>query len=80
MNYYNVTLSSYLQFNYLSHFLLTLHLIPLMKKLPDARIINVTSAAHNNGEFNIKNVQGFSNYDKAKFFANSQLYQVYKIM
>lgn len=65
-----------MQVNYLSHFLLTLHLLPILRKAPDARIINVTSSAHNNGELNVKNMQGKASYDKAKFYANSTLYQV----
>jgi len=67
---------SHFQVNYLSHFLLTLHLLPLLRKESDARIINVTSAAHNDGELNMKNMQGRGGYDKSKFYANSTLYQV----
>lgn len=34
------------QTNYLSHFLLTVRLLPLLRKSPDSRIINITSKAH----------------------------------
>lgn len=34
------------QTNYLSHFLLTLKLLPLLKRSRDSRIINITSSSH----------------------------------
>lgn len=34
------------QINYLSHFLLTVKLLPLLKRSRDSRIINITSASH----------------------------------
>lgn len=38
------------QTNYLSHFLLTVKLLPLLKRSRDARIINITTSSHRNVE------------------------------
>ena len=40
----------------LGHFLLTLHLVPLLKKSSAARIVNVSSRLHNFGEIQLNNI------------------------
>ena len=56
---------------------MSIKLLPTMKHhRQDARVVLVTSTTHTSGEFNLKNMQGKTNYNKAKWFANSQLYQV----
>ncbi|KAJ8031749.1 Short-chain dehydrogenase TIC 32, chloroplastic [Holothuria leucospilota] len=65
------------QVNYLSHFLLTLLLLPLLKEsAPNCRIINVSSEAHKWSEFKLDNIQGQKAYGVNKFYGNSKLYQV----
>ncbi|CAG2176092.1 unnamed protein product [Oppiella nova] len=41
---------------YLGHFLLSLHLLPLMRKSSDARIINVASVGHLFGQIYLQNI------------------------
>ncbi|CAG2118097.1 unnamed protein product, partial [Medioppia subpectinata] len=42
--------------NYLSHFLLTLHLLPLMRVSPKARVINVAAGGYGLGKINFTNI------------------------
>ncbi|CAG2106076.1 unnamed protein product, partial [Medioppia subpectinata] len=42
--------------NHLGHFLFTLHLIPLLKKAPAGRIVNVSSGAHIHGQIHLQNI------------------------
>ncbi|CAG2106075.1 unnamed protein product, partial [Medioppia subpectinata] len=42
--------------NHLGHFLFTLHLIPLLKKAPAARIVNVSAEIHKFGRINLDNI------------------------
>ncbi|CAG2109542.1 unnamed protein product [Medioppia subpectinata] len=42
--------------NHLGHFLFTLHLIPLLKKAPAGRIVNVSSEGHNFGKIHLDNI------------------------
>ena len=69
------------QVNYLSHFLMTLHLLPLLRQsAPNSRIVNVSSTLHTSGVFNLENINGEQSYDRIKFYGNSKLYQViYKL-
>lgn len=71
-------LESSFQVNYLSHFLLTLHLIPLLKASgPNPRIINVSSSGHKMAEgVNLDNIQGQKSYTQMKFYGNSKLFQI----
>ncbi|KAJ8031747.1 Retinol dehydrogenase 12 [Holothuria leucospilota] len=65
------------QVNYLSHFLLTLLLLPLLKEsAPNSRIINVASEGHKFGEFKLDNIQGQKSYSFNKFYGNSKLFQL----
>jgi retinol dehydrogenase 12 len=53
------------QVNYLSHFLLTCLLLEELKKVPEGRIINVSSALYKNGifdELNLQSQKGFTPY------------------
>ncbi|XP_072045715.1 retinol dehydrogenase 11-like [Amphiura filiformis] len=65
------------QVNYLSHFLMTLHLLPLLRQsAPNSRIVNVSSTVHTHGVFNLENVNGEQSYDRLKFYGNSKMYQI----
>ncbi|VDI33925.1 WW domain-containing oxidoreductase [Mytilus galloprovincialis] len=71
------------QTNYLSQFLICVHLIPLMESSgsDDCRIIMVSSSVHDFAPpFDISKVQGKdlkpSSYDEAGYYAYSKLYQV----
>ena len=66
--------------NYLSHFLLTAKLLPIMKRSgEDCRILNMSSAAHSAGIVDLETI----NYDgppdkypKVQYYGRSKLYQV----
>nr|XP_006823714.1 PREDICTED: retinol dehydrogenase 14-like [Saccoglossus kowalevskii] len=65
------------QVNYLSHLLLTLHLMPiLIASGPGSRIVNVSSMSYLRGEFDLGNIQGQQLYDRLKCYGNSKLYQI----
>ncbi|XP_071825306.1 polyprenol dehydrogenase-like [Apostichopus japonicus] len=65
------------QVNYLSHFLLTLLLLPLLKEsAPNSRIVNVSSVAHLFGEVIHDNIQDLKSHRAHKFYLNSKLFQV----
>ncbi|XP_054153643.1 retinol dehydrogenase 13-like [Oppia nitens] len=49
--------------NYLGHYLLTLHLLPLMKRSPNARIINVVTSGYVFGQIFMDNI----NLDKGAY-------------
>ena len=74
----NMKMSLILQVNYLSHLLLVLKLLPVMKEsvTADARVIFVSSKMEARGEFTLDNIQGQLSYDRSKFYANSKLYMV----
>ncbi|XP_054152566.1 retinol dehydrogenase 11-like [Oppia nitens] len=42
--------------NHLGHFLLTMHLLPLIKRSSNARIVNVSSCGHQLGDINLNNI------------------------
>ena len=63
--------------NYLSHFLLILLLLPVLRETGgDCRILNVSSSAHKAGTFDLDNIQAQKSYDRMKFYGNSKLFQV----
>lgn len=62
--------------NHLGHFLLTNELIPLLKNSDDARIINISSAAHGGGKGLIENITDASKYDGRLQYSNSKLANV----
>lgn len=65
------------QVNYLAHFLLTLYLLPIMRRSgEDVRIINITDEVHTSGKLDLENMQGNRSYDRTGFYANSKLYQI----
>jgi NAD(P)-dependent dehydrogenase (short-subunit alcohol dehydrogenase family) len=49
--------------NHIGHFLLTVLLLDLLKKAKDARIINVSSLAHERGKINFEDLQSENNYN-----------------
>ncbi|XP_020623288.1 dehydrogenase/reductase SDR family member on chromosome X-like isoform X2 [Orbicella faveolata] len=71
---------THFQVNYLSHLLLVLKLLPVMKQSvnpADARVIFVSSRMERwRGEFNLANIQGQLSYDRTKFYSMSKLYMV----
>lgn len=71
---------THFQVNYLSHLLLVLKLLPIMKQSvdpADARVIFVSSRMESwRGEFNLANIQGQLSYDRTKFYSMSKLYMV----
>jgi NAD(P)-dependent dehydrogenase (short-subunit alcohol dehydrogenase family) len=62
--------------NHLAYFLLTLELLPLMEGLPDARIVNVSSVAHERGAIDFDDLQGALRYGMWKAYAQSKLANV----
>ncbi|PIK34645.1 putative retinol dehydrogenase 12-like [Apostichopus japonicus] len=74
----NDGLESTFQINYLSHFLLTLHLLPVLKaSAPNSKIINVSSSGHKRGDgVNLDNIQSQKSYSQGKAYGNSKLFQI----
>eukprot|EP00731_Ephydatia_muelleri_P016736 Em0009g1160a len=68
------------QVNHLSHFLMTLELLPLITETAsvsgDGRIVLVSSLWHNQGTFDPANMNGEVSYGRVKFYGNSKLYNV----
>jgi NAD(P)-dependent dehydrogenase (short-subunit alcohol dehydrogenase family) len=65
------------QVNYLSPFLLTNLLLPLLKKSAPARIVSVSSALHSKTILDFENLQGQKNYDGIQAYALSKLGNIY---
>ena len=59
--------------NHLAHFLLTHLLLDLMKSSPPARIVNVSSEAHQSAPFDFENLQGQKNYSGFAAYRVSKL-------
>ncbi|KAJ8031968.1 Retinol dehydrogenase 14 [Holothuria leucospilota] len=65
------------QVNYLSHLLLTLHLLPLIKQSgPNSRIVNISSIGHFFSEVNLDNIQSQQHFNGIKCYGKSKLYQI----
>lgn len=64
------------QVNYLSHFYITLELLPIMMKSEEGRIVYVTSKDHESGVMDLKTLQGKTKYNRSDAYANSKLYLV----
>ncbi|ESO92901.1 hypothetical protein LOTGIDRAFT_232968 [Lottia gigantea] len=66
-----------LQANFLSHFIITVHLLPILLKCgEDSRVVNVSSLGHMNGKLDIENMDGEKSFGQLSFYCNSKLYQV----
>ncbi|XP_069136791.1 polyprenol dehydrogenase-like isoform X2 [Argopecten irradians] len=69
------------QVNYLSHFLLAAHLLPILKTSgEDCRIVLVSSEAHRFCEFNLDTIQGNQfneeTFGRLTFYGNSKAFQI----
>ena len=71
---------AHFQINHLSHFLLTLELLPVMldtaESCKDCRIVIVSSTAHKSGVFDTQNMNGEVSYSRLLFYCHSKLYNV----
>jgi NAD(P)-dependent dehydrogenase (short-subunit alcohol dehydrogenase family) len=61
--------------NYLSHFYLTFLLFDIIKKIPQARIINVSSMAHSS-DLDFNNIQGEEKYSGYTAYSYSKLLNI----
>lgn len=59
--------------NYVAHFLLTVLLLPLLKKSPDPRVVTVSSIAHTRGRIDFDNLNSERQFDAYHVYANSKL-------
>ena len=68
------------QVNYLSHFLLTLELLPIIldaaANTGDCRIVILASSGHYSGHFDPNNMNGEVSYSRVGFYQHSKLYTV----
>ncbi len=62
--------------NHIGYFLFTNLLLDTLKNADKARIINVASTAHRNGEFDPENLQLKRNYQPWKAYGNSKLFNI----
>ncbi len=58
--------------NYLSHFALTLRLLPLFRAAPHPRVVNLSSLAHRGGKIDLEDFQG-ERYNPWKAYQQSKL-------
>lgn len=63
--------------NHLAHFYLTYLLFDLLKKSNDARIINVSSVAHESADFDENDFMLEKDYSGYRAYANSKLYNLW---
>ncbi len=59
--------------NHLGHFALVGHLLPLLEKTPNSRIVTTGSLAHNRGKIDFDNLDGSKGYKAKKFYNQSKL-------
>jgi len=59
--------------NYIAHFLLTVLLLPLLKKSSEPRVVTVSSIAHTRGRIDFDNLNGERHFDAYHAYANSKL-------
>lgn len=59
--------------NYVAHFLLTLLLLPLLKRSPAPRVVTVSSVAHMSGQADLGNMNSERHFDAYQAYANSKL-------
>lgn len=62
--------------NHLSHYLLTLLLLPLLKNAQAPRVVTVSSVAHQSGRIDFDNLNGERGYSAYEAYANSKLANV----
>ena len=62
--------------NYLSHFLLTMLLLDVLKTSAPSRIVNVSSDAHYSGKMNFEDLQEEKGFSAMKSYSQSKLAQV----
>lgn len=65
-----------LAINHLSHYLLTLLLLPLLKRARAPRVVTVSSVAHQSGHITFDNINGERGYSAYEAYANSKLANV----
>ncbi len=59
--------------NHIAHFLLTALMLPLLKRSPGARVVTVSSIAHQGGRIDFDNMNGERHFDAYHAYANSKL-------
>ncbi len=59
--------------NYLSHFALTAHLLPLLRAAPGARVVSLGSVAARAGRINLDDLQSLSGYKPMEAYGQSKL-------
>jgi NAD(P)-dependent dehydrogenase (short-subunit alcohol dehydrogenase family) len=59
--------------NYVAHFLLTILLLPLLKKSAEPRVVTVSSIAHARGRIDFDNLNSERHFDSYQAYANSKL-------
>ncbi len=59
--------------NHIAHFLLTMLLLPLLKKSSDPRVVTVSSIAHTSGRIAFDNLNGERHFDAYHAYASSKL-------
>lgn len=62
--------------NHLAPFVLTHLLLPVLRARPEARVVVVSSVAHNSGEVDFDNLQLERSFDGYRAYANSKLMNV----
>ncbi len=59
--------------NYLGHFALTAHLLPLLQKGRDARVVTLSSVAARTGQINFADLQSSAAYNPGRAYAQSKI-------
>ncbi|MCE7053452.1 SDR family oxidoreductase [Algoriphagus sp. AGSA1] len=59
--------------NHLGHFALTAHLLPLLRKATDARVVTVSSIANRAGQINFDDLQSQASYVPSKAYGQAKL-------
>ena len=59
--------------NYLGHYALTAHLLPLLRRGNQPRVVNLSSLAHRSGAIDFDDLQGAKSYNPFKAYCQSKL-------
>jgi NAD(P)-dependent dehydrogenase (short-subunit alcohol dehydrogenase family) len=59
--------------NYLGHYALTAHLLPLLRRGNQPRVVNLSSLAHRSGAIDFADLQGAKSYNPFKAYCQSKL-------